>query len=690
MCGIAGMFQPGGLGEEGAASTLEAMIGRISYRGPDDRGCWVDAEAGIALGHCRLSIVDLSSHGHQPMQSACGRYVVSYNGEVYNFQELRAELTHRGHVFRGRSDTEVLVAAVAEWGLRQALDRFNGMFALALWDRRDRVLHLVRDRIGEKPLYYGWVGRTLVFASELKAVAAFPGFTGDIDRDSVALFLRHRSVPAPYSIYQGIRKLPPGMVLTVGAHDPRAPEPTAYWCSRQVAEQSAGDALGGTQEEILTTLHALLLEATKLRMEADVPLGAFLSGGIDSSLVVALMQLHTPLPIQTFTIGFQEGAYDEAQHARAIARHLGTAHTELYVTADHAMELVPRLASIYDEPLSDPSQIPTYFVSQLARGSVTVSLSGDGGDELFGGYRRYVWARNIWRAIGWAPFGLRRVLADAFAGVPSGRWDRLLGWAQPLLPRQIGKRSPGTRLHQFAEILAAESPEAVHSWLVSDWRQGSKTIVLGAPEVPSLLTDPRRLPNLIGFLERMMYLDATTFLPDDILVKVDRATMSVSLESRMPLLDPRVIEFAWRLPMSMKIRNGVGKWSLRQLLRRYIPDALLDRPKMGFCAPVDVWLRGRLRDWAESLLDERRLRQGGIFDPAPIRMRWGQHLRGERDWHRDLWDVLMFQAWFEAAGAWRAPGNTSHARHGLSFVPTATGEGGSVFERRASRPLLSQ
>jgi asparagine synthase (glutamine-hydrolysing) len=378
MCGIAGMFQPEGLGEESATSTLEAMIGRISYRGPDDRGCWVDAGAGIALGHCRLSIVDLSSHGHQPMQSACGRYIVSYNGEVYNFRVLRAELERRRHVFRGHSDTEVLLAAVTEWGLCRALDRFNGMFALALWDRRDRVLLLVRDRIGEKPLYYGWVGHALVFASELKAICAFPGFGGDIDRDAVALFLRHRSVPAPYSIYEGIRKLPPGMVLTAGAHDARAPEPTAYWRPRQVAEKSAGDPLGGTQEEILTALHALLLDATKLRMEADVPLGAFLSGGMDSSLVVALMQIQTPDPVQTFTIGFQEGAYDEAQYARAVPQHLGTAHTELCVTPDRAMELVPGLARIYDEPLSDPSQIPTYFVSQLARQQVSVSLSGDG------------------------------------------------------------------------------------------------------------------------------------------------------------------------------------------------------------------------------------------------------------------------------------------------------------------------
>jgi asparagine synthase (glutamine-hydrolysing) len=670
MCGIAGVFHPQGGYGDAVASTLEGvvdgMIGRISYRGPDDAGAWVDLASGVALGHCRLSIVDLSSHGHQPMRSACGRYVVSYNGEVYNFRELSIELGARGHRFRGHSDTEVLLGAVTEWGLRGALDRFNGMFAFALWDRRDRVLHLVRDRIGEKPLYYGWIGHALVFASELKAIQAYPGFEGGIDRDAVALFLRHRSVPAPYSIYEGIRKLPPGMMLTVGASTAR-PEPTAYWHPKEVAEAGARAPLQGTEDEILDALHALLLDATGLRMEADVPLGAFLSGGVDSSLVVALMQAQTSAPVQTFTIGFEEAAYDEAQHASAVARHLRTDHTELYVTAAHAVELVPKLATIYDEPFADPSQIPTYFVSELARRHVTVSLSGDGGDELFGGYERYTWGRNIWRGIGWAPQQTRRALAAAVAGVPVAHWDRLLGWMQPFLPRQVGRRTLGARLHQFAEVLPVESSDALYSWLVSDWRQDAPAVVRGAREASTRLTDPLKLPRLRGVMDRMMYLDATTYLPDDILAKVDRASMAVSLESRMPLLDARVIEFAWRMPVAMKVRHGVGKWSLRRLLRQHLPDALIDRPKMGFCAPMHLWLRGKLRDWAEALLDERLLREGGVFDPAPIRRRWSEHIRGVRDWHADLWDVLMFQAWLDVtrgagapvapltAGAGRAP-----------------------------------
>ena len=651
MCGIAGVLHPEGLHEDGIMASLDGMIGTISHRGPDDRGSWVDGSAGIGLGHCRLSIVDLTAHGHQPMHSQCARYVVSYNGEIYNFQELKAELRTRGHVFRGHSDTEVLMACVTEWGLAHALDRFNGMFALALWDRRERVLHLVRDRIGEKPLYYGWIGKALVFASELKAISAFPSFAGDIDRRAVALFLRHRSVPAPYSIYKGIRKLEPGMVLTVGAHNHYAPELRPYWSSKQRVESCAKHPLSGGDEEILSALHMLLQDATRLRMQADVPLGAFLSGGIDSSLIVALMQEQASTPVQTFTIGFREAAYDEAEHARDVASHLGSSHTELYVTPDDALELIPRLASIYDEPFSDPSQIPTFFVAQLARKDVTVSLSGDGGDELFGGYNRYRWAHKIWRALRWMPLGSRRLLAHALVTVSPMSWDRLLGWVQPFLRDHVGKRKLGTRLHQLAEILPAHSPEAVHSWLVSDWRDGGSTVVPGALDVPSLLTEADRIPDLPGLLDRIMYLDATTYLPDDILTKVDRATMSVGLESRMPLLDPRVIEFAWRMPISMKIRDGVGKWSLRQLLRRYLPDSLVDRPKMGFCAPVDDWLRGRLRDWAEALLDETRLRREGLFDPGPIRQRWGEHLRGERDWHRDLWDVLMVQAWSEAQGA---------------------------------------
>jgi asparagine synthase (glutamine-hydrolysing) len=661
MCGIAGYFQPGGIPAKPASEILEGMTAVLQHRGPDDRGAWIDAEAGVALGHRRLSILDLSPLGHQPMRSACARYVVIFNGEIYNFRALRAELEASGHRFRGHSDTEVLLGAVSEWGVRGAVERFNGMFAIALWDQLERTLHLVRDRAGEKPLYYARQGDMLLFASELKALRAHPAFRAEIDRDALALFLRHGYVPTPYTIYQGVAKLPPATILSVpaGRAGWRDAVPVEYWSARKAAEYGAANPFSGTAREAVDRLQELLLDAVKLRMEADVPLGAFLSGGIDSSLIVALMQAQSTRSVRTFTIGFAEARYNEAPRAAAIAHHLGTEHTELYVTTNVARHLgtehtelfvtpaetlavVPRLPAIYDEPFADPSQIPTFLVSQLTRRHVTVSLSGDGGDELFGGYRRYRVGPALWRAMQHVPRGMRRGLATVLAGCHRAAW-----FPESALRRWTGNRTLRERVGQAADILRTDSPAALCHYLMSYWKH-PLDVVLGAREAPTPLTDASRW---VGFdaTRQMMYLDLITYLPDDILVKLDRASMAVSLESRVPLLDHRVIEFAWQLPSSLKMVRGRGKWVLRELLARYLPTTLTDRAKKGFDVPLAAWLRGPLRDWAEALLDEGRLRREGMLRPEPIRRKWLQHLRGDANWNVDLWTVLMFQGWLEAA-----------------------------------------
>ncbi len=647
MCGIAGYHDPGGLREESALSILGAMTSVLQHRGPDDCGVWCDPPAGVAFGHRRLSILDLSPLGQQPMESASGRYVVTFNGEIYNFGALRLELAALGHRFRGRSDTEVLLAAVSQWEVRPAVERFNGMFAFALWDRQRRTMHLVRDRAGEKPLYYGWAGRTLLFGSELKALRAHPAFRPSVDPNAVALFLKHGYVPAPLTIYRGIFKLPPGTLLSVSADQPDPhPAPVAYWSAREVAERGTAEPFAGTDDEAIAQFDALLRDAVRLRMEADVPLGAFLSGGVDSSTVVALMQAQSERPIKTFTIGFHEGAYDEARHAAAVARHLGTEHTELYVTPGDALAVIPRLPTLYDEPFADVSQIPTFLLSQLTRRHVTVSLSGDAGDELLGGYPFHRVGPAIWRAIGWIPPVLRRGASRALLlpWVQRGAFVQALG---PLARRWTGKRELRERVRQTAEILAVPSGAALHRYLMSYWKTPA-VVVRGAdsPQGPTAEETPEAV--LRDLTHQAMYLDLVTFLPDDILVKVDRASMGVSLEARIPLLDHRVMEFAWRLPLSLKIRDGVGKWILRQVLYRYVPRSLVDRPKQGFGMPVAAWLRGPLRDWAEDLVDEGRIRAGGVLDPEPVRRKWKEHLSGRTSWDYDLWCVLMFQAWLAA------------------------------------------
>lgn len=642
MCGIVGALQFNNADFDWQ-DTLLRMASALTHRGPDDSGVWFDAEAGIGLTQRRLSIVDLSPEGHQPMLSADGRYIVTFNGEIYNFRKLRAELETLGHRFRGHSDTEVMLAAISQWGLESAVKRFVGMFAFGLWDRREQVLHLVRDRIGEKPLYYGWIGEVFLFGSELKALRAHPSWHGEVDRGALALLMRLSYIPTPYSIYKGIHKLTPGTILSISAHQ-REGKLTTYWSAKDVAEAGVRDPYRGGEPEALATLEELLREAIAGQMIADVPLGAFLSGGIDSSLVVALMQAQSTTPVKTFTIGFHEAEYNEAEFAREVARHLGTEHTELYVTPAETMAVIPRLPSLYDEPFADASQIPTFLVSELTRRKVTVSLSGDAGDELFGGYNRYFWGKNIWDKVGWMPQELRRVAAKGLTTVSPSSWDAAFQGLSPVLPARFKQRVPGDKLHKLAEALMVEHPEAMYRNLVSSWKMPAD-VVLHSQEPETILTDKRQWADVSDFVLSMMYLDLVTYLPDDILVKVDRAAMGVSLETRVPYLDHRVVEFAWRIPLSLKIRNGQGKWLLRQLLYKYVPPALIERPKAGFGIPIVDWLRGPLRDWAEALLDEKRLQQEGFFEARAIRLKWKEHLSGHRNWQYYLWPVLMFQAW---------------------------------------------
>jgi len=647
MCGLTGYWKSSGHSTQEAEAIVGTMARQIIHRGPDDQGVWTDANAGIALAHRRLSVLDLSPQGHQPMLSHCGRYVIAFNGEVYNFAAIRNELEQAAVtlVWHGHSDTEVMLAAIAEWGLEVAIKKFVGMFAFALWDREASTLSLARDRLGEKPLYYGWQGETFLFGSELKALKAHPAFRAEIDRDALTLFLRHNAIPAPYSIYQGIHKLPPGTFLQIHAGQKDA-RPVAYWSARLVAEAGQRNMFGGSDAEAVAELERLLGQAVDGQMVADVPLGAFLSGGIDSTTIVALMQAQSARPVKTFTIGFNEASYNEAKQAHAVARHLGTEHTELYVTSQDAMEVIPSLSAIYDEPFADSSQIPTLLVSRLARGYVTVSLSGDGGDELFGGYNRYFWARDLWRKLGWMPRPLRAAVAGVLTSVPPALWNTAFQNLERWLPARLRYANPGDKLHKAAEILAVRSPEEIYLGLVSHWKHPAQ-LVPGTHEPLTLLTDPAYRADLPDFEHRMMYLDTVTYLPDDILTKVDRAAMSVSLETRVPLLDHRVVEFAWSLPLHMKIRHGQGKWLLRQVLYRHVPQAMMERPKMGFGVPIDVWLRGPLKAWTAALIEPGRLTREGFFDPAPIQRKWAEHQSGSRNWSYYLWDVLMFQQWQE-------------------------------------------
>jgi asparagine synthase (glutamine-hydrolysing) len=617
MCGLTGLIAPGGSAED-LARIVRRMSDALVHRGPDDSGDWVDAEAGVALSLRRLAIQDLSPAGHQPMVSPSGRYVATLNGEIYNFRDLRREL----HVdWRGHSDTEAMLAAFDAWGVEGGVRRLNGMFAIALWDRQERRLHLIRDRMGVKPLYYGFAGgfagKTLLWASEIKALERHPDFKPAIDRNALQLYLRFMYVPAPYSIYQGVFKQLPGTILTF---DPAtgATKTDVYWSAREAALRGTAHRFAGSEEDAARELEELLRDAVRIRMISDVPLGVFLSGGIDSSVVTALMQAESTAPVRSFSVGFSEAAYDEAPYAKAVARHLGTCHTEVIMTEDDVAGVIPRLPAMYDEPFADSSQIPTHLVATVARRDVIVALSGDGGDELFGGYRRYFLGQRLLRAFSAIPSPFR---------APAGA---LLGLV------------PNERVRKVSRVLRANDPDLLYFELVSHW---TDLVANNGQQLDTALLRRGEWPELKDPVERMMFFDQISYLPDDILAKVDRATMAASLEAREPLLDYRLVEFAWTLPLSMKVRGGRGKRVLRRVLSRYVPEALIERPKMGFGIPLETWLRGRLRDWAESLLDERALRAGGLLNPAPVRAKWREHLAGNDAWKYHLWAVLMLQAW---------------------------------------------
>jgi asparagine synthase (glutamine-hydrolysing) len=650
MCGITGFYQINGLGVDAGVS-LERMATQIIHRGPDDGGVWMDVDRGVALAHRRLSIVDLSPAGHQPMASASGRFVIAFNGEIYNHTSLRSALELNGiaPVWRGHSDTETLLAGFEAWGIKATLEKSIGMFAFALWDKQTCTLTLGRDRLGEKPLYYGWQGegegKVFLFGSELKALKAHSAFKAEVNRDALALMMRHNYIPAPYSIWLGINKLQPGCLLTI-SHQQTEPRIESYWSGKQVVQAGLRSPFTGTADEAVSALETILRDAVGQQMLADVPLGAFLSGGVDSSTIVALMQAQSSSPVRTFSIGFNEAQYNEAEHAKAVARHLGTNHTELYVTPDDALSVIPKLPLLYDEPFSDSSQIPTFLVAQMARQHVTVALSGDAGDELFCGYNRYLMASRMWGKLSYLPVGLRSAIASSLTTFSPSAWNRLANPLMKVLPNRFGVVNLGDKLHKGAGVLACKSSSDLYRDLVSHW-QDPACLVLGATEPLTVLTNADLQPNMPTDIERMMALDMLTYLPDDILTKVDRAAMGVSLETRVPFLNHRVVEFAWQLPLEYKLRDGVGKWALRQVLYKYLPKALIERPKMGFGVPIDEWLRGPLRGWAEELLDENRLRNEGFFNQKMVSEKWTEHVSGKRNWQYLLWDVLMFQAWLQ-------------------------------------------
>jgi len=658
MCGILGIA---GRLPDSIESNLRSMCGALSHRGPDDSGTWIDPRGVVALGQTRLSIIDLSPGGHQPMRSHSGRFVIVFNGEVYNYQEILGELKKDGPLtMRGHSDTEVMLEAIEAWGVRPAVERFRGMFAFALWDTKERVFYLVRDRMGVKPLYYGWHAGTLLFASELKALKAFPAFGKEIDRDALALFMQQSYIPAPHSIYRGIYKLPNATILTLEESELALPPgrfsafadegssaPQTYWSLRETVEQGRREPFSGSRQDALSALESILTESVGLRMVADVPVGAFLSGGIDSSLVVALMQAQSSKPVRTFSIGFDQDKFNEAPFARKVAEHIGTSHTELYISASDALEVVPKLSQIYDEPFADSSQIPTYLVSKLARQQVTVSLSGDGGDELFAGYLRYQWAEQIWRYLSPLPTSLKQGISAAISSLPVSSWDAIVGVLNRISQGRLNFHNPGDKIQKLARVLTLNTREELYARLLTHW-EDPLALVKGSHAQKHIMLDKSLWPASGSYLDLMMFLDMSSYLPDEILVKLDRASMAVSLEAREPLLDHKLIEFCWKLPNKWKTGAAGSKKLLREVLYKYVPKQLVDRPKVGFGVPIESWLRGPLRDWAEHLLDRQKMESQGYLNSEMVHKLWSQHLEGKRNWHYYLWDVLMFQSWLEA------------------------------------------
>ncbi|MEB3234625.1 MAG: asparagine synthase (glutamine-hydrolyzing) [Cyanobacteriota bacterium] len=660
MCGLAGFFSQQGCAAEPAGALLEAMAAQLRHRGPDDGGHWCDPEAGVGLAHRRLAILDLSAAGHQPMASACGRLLLAFNGEIYNHRELRQQLEQAGQApaWRGHSDTETLLAAIAAWGLAVTLPRLVGMFALALWDRQRRSLALARDRFGEKPLYLALARSAdrqplLLFGSELPALMVHPGYDRTIDRRATALYLRHAYLPAPWSIHAATRKLRPGCWLELQAADLASGDLAAitrreqpYWSAFAAARQALQQPFAGSPQEATTAVQAALARAVQRQSLADVPLGAFLSGGIDSSLVVAELQAQSSQPVRTFSIGFDDPQFNEAPYAAAVARHLGTDHSELVVSAADALAVIPELPAIYGEPFADSSQIPTALVARLARQQVRVALSGDAGDELFGGYNRYAIAPGLWRRLAPWPRPLRQGVAQLVQRLPARHWQRLLEPINRLLPASRRQRALGEKLHKLAGLLPPGSAAELYLQLVSQWSDTSG-LVLAAHEHPPLVLDPGLWLADAGLEQQMMLLDTLTYLPDDILVKVDRAAMAVGLETRIPMLDPDLFDLAWSLPLPFKLAGGRGKLPLRSLLERHLPRELIARPKMGFGVPLASWLRGPLRDWGAALLDPALLRQQGLLDAEAVQACWQTHQQGGRERHYQLWPLLMLQAWLE-------------------------------------------
>ena len=637
MCGIAGIIDGSAIRRSDLDAVAGSMTGSLQHRGPDDAGIWTDPDAGVALGHRRLSIVDLSAAGHQPMLSRDGRYVITYNGEVYGYAALRAELQARGVSFVGHSDTEVLVEAIAAYGLEATVPRLIGMFAFAVWDRKERTLKLVRDRLGIKPLYWGKFGALFLFGSELKALRAHPGWTPQIDRGAVAQFLRHSHIPAPRTIYEHVYKLEPGVILTL----PWQGEPSiaAYWSAREVALKGMANPIDAGDDELADQLETLVTDAVRLRMIADVPLGALLSGGVDSSTVVALMKAANVGPVKTFTVGFDLPGYDESAHAEKIASHLGTEHHTLTVSSKQALDVIPRLPDWYDEPFADSSQIPTYLISVMTRQHVTVALSGDGGDELFAGYSRYQAADRYANGVGGWPHPLRKAAGAAITALSPQQWDRLASY----FPSRLRLPQLGDKLYKLANLMRARGADDSYRSIITHWEPAE--LMPGTVEPDAIWASRSVNADFPNLVERMQFLDLVSYLPDDILTKLDRASMAIALEARVPLLDHRVVEFAWALPQRAKLRAGTSKWLLRQVLYRYVPAALIERPKMGFTIPLAEWLRGPLRDWAETLLDERRLRESGLIKTGRVRALWKEHIDGRRNYQHLLWDILMFEAW---------------------------------------------
>lgn len=638
MCGLTGAWAWTDTTHDRSVASVTRMANSLVHRGPDDQGVLVEDDTGLAFGFRRLSIIDPSPAGHQPMVSANGRFVVTYNGEIYNHRELRAELSDVA--WRGASDTEVMLEGFARWGVDDTIRRLVGMFAIALWDRQERLLTLVRDRLGKKPVYYAQSPKGLLWGSELKALCAHEDFDRTLDERALQLYFQLGYIPAPLSIYKSARKVEPGCYVTCRFGE--APRTHRYWSAKDAAYAGAADPHRMDEKEAVSALTTLLGDAVSRRMIADVPLGAFLSGGVDSSAVVSIMQAHSTRPVRTFSLGFREAAYNEAPFANAVAAHLGTEHTELYVRPAQAQAVIPDLPSIYDEPFADSSQVPTFLLSRLARQHVTVALSGDGGDEVFGGYNRHMWLERIWQRTGHLPFAARRFAAQAIRALPESAWDKAYAMAAPMIGRGRRVVLPGDKLHKLSRVVESENPDKAYLQLVSQWPEPRVLLAHGGEELAAYASDGR-----LGVTESVMLLDQLTYLPEDILAKVDRASMAVSLEARIPLLDHRIVEWAWRVPADIRSRHGVSKWLLRQVLYKHVPAHLIERPKSGFGIPIGRWLRNELREWAEHLLAPAALTSGGLLNPAPIRQVWQEHLDGRRDWQHRLWTVLMFQAWRE-------------------------------------------